>query len=131
MASVNKVVLIGNLGKDPETRYSPNGGAICNVRLATTRNWKDKTSGERKEETEWHSIVFYDRLAEIAGEYLKKGKLVAVEGRLQYDSYEKNGEKVITADVVADQVQMLDRGTPMDTHVAETGPDFSSLPKGI
>ena len=72
MASINKVIIIGNLGRDPEVRYTPNGAAICNVSIATTRNWKDKSSGEKVEETEWHRVVFYDRLAEIAGEYLKK-----------------------------------------------------------
>jgi single-strand DNA-binding protein len=108
MASVNKVVLIGNLGKDPETRYSPNGGAICNVRLATTRNWKDKTSGERKEETEWHSIVFYDRLAEIAGEYLKKGRPVYVEGRLKTRKWQdKEGQERYTTEIIATEMQLL------------------------
>ena len=76
MASVNKVIVVGNLGRDPETRYTPSGSAVCNVSVATTRNWKDKASGERKEETEWHRVVFYDRLAEIAGEYLRKGRSV-------------------------------------------------------
>jgi single-strand DNA-binding protein len=108
MASVNKVVLIGNLGKDPETRYSPNGGAICNVRLATTRNWKDKSSGERKEETEWHSIVFYDRLAEIAGEYLKKGRPVYVEGRLKTRKWQdKEGQERYTTEIIATEMQLL------------------------
>ena len=108
MASVNKVILIGNLGKDPETRFSPSGGAICNVRLATTRSWKDKTSGERKEETEWHSVVFYDRLAEIAGEYLKKGRPVYVEGRLQTRKWQtKEGQDRYTTEIIADQMQML------------------------
>ena len=108
MASGNKVVLIGNLGKDPETRYSPNGGAICNVRLATTRNWKDKTSGERKEETEWHSIVFYDRLAEIAGEYLKKGRPVYVEGRLKTRKWQdKEGQERYTTEIIATEMQLL------------------------
>lgn len=108
MASVNKVVLIGNLGKDPETRYSPNGGAICNVRLATTRSWKDKTSGERKEETEWHSVVFYDRLAEIAGEYLKKGRPVYVEGRLKTRKWQdKEGQERYTTEIIATEMQLL------------------------
>lgn len=80
MASVNKVILVGNLGADPETRYMPNGDAVCNIRLATTESWKDKASGERKEITEWHRVVFYRRLAEIAGEYLRKGSSVYVEG---------------------------------------------------
>ena len=83
MASINKVILIGNLGRDPEVRYTPSGAAVCNVTIATSRNWKDKTSGDKVEETEWHRVVFYDRLAEIAGEYLKKGRSVYVEGRLK------------------------------------------------
>ena len=108
MASVNKVILIGNLGKDPETRYSPNGGAICNVRLATTRNWKDKATGERREESEWHSVVFYDRLAEIAGEYLKKGRPVYVEGRLKTRKWQdKEGQDRYTTEIIATEMQLL------------------------
>ena len=108
MASVNKVILVGNLGRDPETRYSPNGGAICNVSIATTRQWKDKSSGERREETDWHRIVFFNRLAEIAGEYLKKGRSVYVEGRLQTRKWQdKDGKDQWTTEVVADQMQML------------------------
>lgn len=108
MASVNKVILIGNLGKDPETRYAPSGGAICNVRLATTRNWKDKTTGEKKEETEWHSVVFYDRLAEIAGEYLKKGRPVYVEGRLKTRKWQdKEGQDRYTTEIIATEMQLL------------------------
>ena len=80
---VNKVILVGNLGKDPEVRYSPNGGAVANITLATSESWKDKTSGEKQEKTEWHRVVFFGRLAEIAGEYLKKGAQVYIEGRLQ------------------------------------------------
>ena len=83
MASVNKVILVGNLGRDPEVRYSPEGAAICNMSIATTSTWKDKASGERREETEWHRVVMYNRLAEIAGEYLKKGRSVYIEGRLK------------------------------------------------
>jgi single-strand DNA-binding protein len=108
MASVNKVIVVGNLGKDPETRYSPNGGAICNARIATTRNWKDKASGEKKEETEWHSVVFYDRLAEIAGEFLKKGRSVYVEGRLKTRKWQdKEGQDRYTTEIRADQMRML------------------------
>jgi single-strand DNA-binding protein len=108
MASVNKVILVGNLGRDPETRYSPNGGAICNVSIATTRQWKDKSSGERREETDWHRIVFFNRLAEIAGEYLKKGRSIYVEGRLQTRKWQdKDGKDQWTTEVVADQMQML------------------------
>lgn len=108
MASVNKVILVGNLGRDPEVRYSPNGGAICNVSIATTRQWKDKNSGERREETDWHRVVFFNRLAEIAGEYLKKGRSVYVEGRLQTRKWQdKDGKDQWTTEVVADQMQML------------------------
>jgi single-strand DNA-binding protein len=108
MASVNKVILVGNLGRDPETRYSPDGAAICNVSLATTSQWKDKTSGERKEETEWHRVVFYNRLAEIAGEYLKKGRSIYVEGRLKTRKWQdKEGQDRWTTEIVADQMQML------------------------
>ena len=108
MASVNKVILIGNLGRDPEVRYAPSGSAICNVTLATSRQWKDKTSGERQEETELHRVVFYDRLAEIAGEYLKKGRPVYVEGRLKTRKWtDKDGVEKYTTEIVADQMQLL------------------------
>ena len=108
MASVNKVILIGNLGRDPEVRYAPSGSAICNVTLATSRQWKDKTSGERQEETEWHRVVFYDRLAEIAGEYLKKGRSVYVEGRLKTRKWQdKEGKDQYTTEVIATEMQML------------------------
>lgn len=108
MASVNKVILIGNLGRDPETRYAPSGSAICNVRIATTRNWKDKASGEKREETEWHSVVFYDRLAEIAGEYLKKGRPVYVEGRLKTRKWQdKDGQDRYTTEIIATEMQLL------------------------
>jgi single-strand DNA-binding protein len=108
MASVNKVILIGNLGRDPEVRYAPSGSAICNVTLATSRQWKDKTSGDKQEETEWHRVVFYDRLAEIAGEYLKKGRPVYVEGRLKTRKWtDKDGVEKYTTEIVADQMQLL------------------------
>jgi single-strand DNA-binding protein len=108
MASVNKVILIGNLGRDPEVRYAPSGSAICNVTLATSRQWKDKTSGEKQEETEWHRVVFYDRLAEIAGEFLKKGRPVYVEGRLKTRKWtDKDGVEKYTTEIVADQMQLL------------------------
>jgi single-strand DNA-binding protein len=108
MASVNKVILIGNLGRDPETRVFPDGGSICNVTLATTRTWKDKTSGERQEETEWHRIVFRDRLAEIAGEYLKKGRSIYVEGRLKTRKWtDKDGVEKYTTEIVAEEMKML------------------------
>jgi single-strand DNA-binding protein len=108
MASVNKVILVGNLGRDPETRVFPDGGSICNVTIATSRQWKDKTSGERQEETEWHRVVFRDRLAEIAGEYLRKGRPVYVEGRLKTRKYtDKDGVEKFTTEIVATDMQLL------------------------
>ncbi len=108
MASVNKVILIGNLGRDPEVRYTPSGAAVCNVTLATTRSWKSKESGEKVEETEWHRIVFYDRLAEIAGEYLKKGRSIYVEGRLKTRKWtDKDGAEKYTTEVIAQEMNML------------------------
>ena len=108
MASVNKVILIGNLGRDPEVRYTPSGSAICNVTIATSRNWKDKNSGERVEETEWHRVVFYDRLAEIAGEYLKKGRPVYVEGRLKTRKWQgQDGKDNYTTEIIAQEMQLL------------------------
>jgi len=108
MASVNKVILIGNLGRDPEVRYTPSGSAVCNVTLATTRNWKSKESGEKVEETEWHRVVFYDRLAEIAGEYLKKGRSIYVEGRLKTRKWtDKDGAEKYTTEIIAQEMNML------------------------
>ena len=108
MASINKVILIGNLGRDPEVRYPPSGAAVCNVTIATSRNWKDKATGDKVEETEWHRVVFYDRLAEIAGEYLKKGRSVYVEGRLKTRKWQdKEGKDNYTTEVIADNMQML------------------------
>ena len=108
MASINKVILIGNLGRDPEVRYTPSGAAVCNVSVATTRNWKDKASGDKVEETEWHRVVFYDRLAEIAGEYLRKGRPVYVEGRLKTRKWQdKDGKDVYTTEIIAEQMQLL------------------------
>src|SRR5437660_12338339 len=108
MASVNKVILVGNLGRDPETRYNPEGGAITNISIATTDTWKDKASGEKQERTEWHRVVFFSRLAEIAGEYLKKGSQVYVEGRLRTRKWQdKEGQDRYTTEIVADSMQML------------------------
>jgi single-strand DNA-binding protein len=108
MASVNKVILVGNLGKDPETRYLPNGEAVSNCTIATTDSWKDKTSGEKKEATEWHRVVFYRRLAEIAGQYLKKGSQVFIEGSLKTRKWtDKEGHERYTTEIVADAMQML------------------------
>ncbi|MBA4177502.1 MAG: single-stranded DNA-binding protein [Leptothrix sp. (in: Bacteria)] len=108
MASVNKVIIVGNLGKDPEVRYMPSGSAICNITVATSRQWKDKTSGERQEETEWHRVALFDRLAEIAGEYLKKGRPVYIEGRLKTRKYtDKDGVEKYTTEIVANEMQLL------------------------
>ncbi|MDE1943643.1 MAG: single-stranded DNA-binding protein [Betaproteobacteria bacterium] len=107
MASVNKVILVGNLGRDPEVRYMPDGGAITNISVATTDTWKDK-SGEKQERTEWHRVAFFGKLAEIAGEYLKKGSQVYVEGRLQTRKWQdKDGQDKYTTEIVADRMQML------------------------
>ncbi|MBX3615909.1 single-stranded DNA-binding protein [Nitrosomonas sp.] len=107
MASVNKVILIGNLGKDPETRYMSNGEAVTNITLATTDTWKDK-NGEKQEKTEWHRVTFYRKLAEIAGEYLKKGRPVYVEGRLETRKWtDKNGVERYTTDIIATDMKML------------------------
>lgn len=104
--SVNKVILIGRLGKDPETRYMPNGEAVTNAALATSENWKDKT-GEKQEKTEWHNLVFYRRLAEIAGEYLKKGSQVYIEGKLQTRKWEKDGVTRYTTEIIVNEMTML------------------------
>ena len=107
MASVNKVILIGNLGRDPETRYMPEGGAITNISIATTEKWKDK-NGDMQEKTEWHRVAFFGKLAEIAGEYLKKGSQVYVEGRLQTRKWQdKDGQDKYTTEIVANVMQML------------------------
>ncbi|CAM5208437.1 single-stranded DNA-binding protein [Oligella ureolytica] len=108
MASVNKVILIGNLGRDPEVRYSSDGAAICNISIATSSQWKDRTTNEKQEETEWHRVVFYGKLAEIAGEYLTKGRSVYVEGRLRTRKWKgKDGQDRYTTEVIADQMQIL------------------------
>ena len=108
MASVNKVIIVGNLGADPETRYLPSGDAVCNIRVATTDKWKDKASGEMKEQTEWHRISFFGRLAEISGEYLKKGSQVYVEGSLRTRKYQdKDGTEKYATDIRGDTMQML------------------------
>ena len=105
---INKVILVGNLGRDPETRFMPSGGAVTNVSIATSKGWKDRDSGEQKERTEWHRIVFFNKLAEIAGEYLKRGSKVYIEGELRTRDWEKDGQKHYTTEVVASEMQMLD-----------------------
>ena len=125
MASVNKVILLGNLGRDPETRYTTGGDAVTNLRIATSEQWKDK-SGEKQERTEWHSVVLFGRQAEVAGEYLKKGRSVYIEGRLQTRKYtDKEGVEKYSTEVVADRMQLIggarEGGSGGDT-------DFASAP---
>ena len=127
MASVNKVILIGNLGRDPETRYTTGGDAVTNLRIATTETWKDK-SGEKQEKTEWHTVVLFGRQAEIAGEYLKKGRSVYIEGRLQTRKYtDKDGVEKYATEVVGDRMQLIggarEGGGGSDT-------DFGAPPMG-
>ncbi|MCF6337569.1 MAG: single-stranded DNA-binding protein [Gammaproteobacteria bacterium] len=106
---INKVILIGNLGQDPEVKYMPNGGAVTNVTIATSESWKDKSTGEQKEKTEWHRVVFFQRLAEIVGEYLKKGSKVYIEGKLQTRKWQdQSGNDRYTTEIVANEMQMLD-----------------------
>ncbi len=108
MASVNKVILVGNLGQDPEVKYMPSGGAVTNISIATTDTWKDKASGEKKERTEWHRVVFFNRLAEIVGEYLRKGSTVYVEGNLRTRKWQdQSGQDRYTTEIVAREMQML------------------------
>ncbi|MGV6817404.1 MAG: single-stranded DNA-binding protein [Thiotrichales bacterium] len=110
---INKVILIGNLGKDPETRYMPSGGAVTNVTLATSESWKDRNTGQDQERTEWHRVVFFNKLAEIAGEYLRKGSKVYIEGSLRTRKWQgQDGQDRYTTEIVANEMQMLDsRGT--------------------
>lgn len=105
---INKVILVGNVGQDPETRYMPNGGAVTNLSIATSETWKDKNSGEQQEKTEWHRVVFYQRLAEIVAEYVKKGSKLYIEGRLQTRSWDKDGQKHYATEIIANEMQMLD-----------------------
>jgi single-strand DNA-binding protein len=129
MASVNKVIIVGNLGRDPETRYMPNGEAVTNIAVATTESWKDKNTGDKKEVTEWHRITFYRKLAEIAGQYLKKGSSVYVEGRLQTRKWtDKENIERYTTEIIADTMQMLGgrpgagSSAPMDDDYASSAP---------
>ena len=105
---INKVILVGNVGQEPETRYMPNGGAVTNLSLATSESWKDKNTGEQQERTEWHRVVFYQRLAEIVAEYVKKGSKLYVEGSLRTRSWEQDGVKRYATEIIASEMQMLD-----------------------
>ena len=127
MAGLNKVMLIGNLGRDPEVRYTPDGTAVANFSIATSREWKDKATGEKKERTEWHRIVAFRRLGEICGEYLSKGKQVYVEGHLQTREWEdKEGNKRYTTEIVASQMQML--GSKTDSNAPRSS-SYSPTPE--
>lgn len=129
MASVNKVILVGNLGKDPETRYAPSGDAFCTITVATTDTWKDKNSGERKEATEWHRVVFNGRLAEIAGQYLKKGRPVYIEGSLRTRKWTDNsGVERYTTEIRADQMQMLGSREGGNEGGGRGGDDYNQAP---
>ncbi len=134
MASVNKVILVGNLGADPETRYTASGDAVCNIRLATTESWKDKNSGEKREITEWHRVVFYRKLAEIAGQYLRKGSQVYLEGRIKTRKWQdKDGQDRYTTEIEATDMVMLGSrqgaGAPASSGGYDSAPaDFSPAP---
>lgn len=135
MASVNKVIIVGNLGRDPETRYMPSGDAMTTIAVATTDSWKDKSSGEKKEQTEWHRITFFGKLAEIAGQYLKKGSQVYVEGSLRTRKYtDKDGVEKYATDIRADTMQMLGSrqgaggGAPMDDGYSSAPPPRQQSP---
>ena len=127
MASVNKAIIVGNLGRDPEVRYTASGEAICNITVATTESWKDKASGEKKEQTEWHRISFFGRLAEIAGQYLKKGSQVYVEGSIRTRKWtDKEGQERYTTEIRADQMRML--GARQDGQQGSNGYDQGQAP---
>jgi single-strand DNA-binding protein len=131
MSSLNKVIIVGNLGRDPEVRKAASGAAVCNIAVATSRTWKDKTSGERKVETEWHRITLFDRLAEIAGDYLKKGRLVYIEGRLKTRKYvDKDGVENYATDIIATEMQLLG-GMEAGTDEQQGGlPQSKPVPRG-
>lgn len=123
---VNKVILIGNLGRDPEVRYSPSGAAIANVTIATSEGWKDKQTGEMQERTEWHRVVFFSRLAEIAGEYLRKGSQIYIEGRLQTRKWQdKDGQDRYTTEIVANEMQMLGGRAGASSQMSDASSQFN------
>ena len=129
MASVNKVIIVGNLGRDPETRYMPSGDAMTSIAVATTDTWKDKTTGEKKEQTEWHRISFFGKLAEIAGQYLKKGSQVYIEGSLRTRKYtDKDGVEKYSTEIKADTMQMLGSRQGMGGGAGMDDGGYSSAP---
>ena len=141
MSSVNKVILVGHLGRDPETRYMPNGEAVTNLAIATSETWKDKNSGDKKESVEWHRVTMYRKLAEVAGQYLKKGSLIYLEGKNQTRKWtDKDGVERYTTEVIADTMQMLGSKTASEPSSANPAPsetkprtndDFADLDSDI
>ena len=126
---VNKVILVGNVGNDPEVRYMPNGNAVANISIATSDSWKDRNTGEQQERTEWHRVVFFNRLAEIVEQYVKKGTKLYLEGRLQTRSYEQDGVKKYSTEIVANEMQMLDsRGATGTNQELGDQPNLPSSP---
>lgn len=115
---INKVILVGNLGQDPDTRYMPNGNPVTNITVATTKNWKDRETGENRDRTEWHRVVFFNRLAEIVNEYLRKGSKVYLEGELRTRQWERDGQKHYTTEIVANEMQMLDSRGDMSSNTS-------------
>jgi single-strand DNA-binding protein len=129
MASINKAIIIGRLGKDPEVRYMPSGKAVANVTIATSEVWKDRNTGEKQERTEWHNVAFYSPLAEIVGQYLRKGSLVYVEGRLQTRKWQdKNGQDRYTTEIVANEMKMLGAKGDRDTEYYPKGGEAETTP---
>lgn len=127
---INKVILIGNLGQDPDVRYMPNGGAVVNCSLATSNSWRNRETGEMHEKTEWHRLVMFGRLAEVAGEYLRKGSKTYIEGRLQTKQWEREGQKHYTTEVVVEEMQMLDsRGSYERSEGQRQAPEESAAPR--
>ena len=131
---VNKAIIIGNLGQDPEVKYMPNGNAVANITIATSESWKDKNTGEKVEKTEWHRVVFFKRLAEIVGEYLKKGSKVYVEGQLRTRKWDKDGQTHYSTEIVAREMQMLDgqssQGVPQPQAGQNQEPPKQAVPDG-
>lgn len=122
MKGINKVILIGSLGKDPEVKYMPNGNAVANISVATSETWKDKNTGEQQERTEWHRVIFFRRLAEIVGEYLKKGSKIYIEGKLQTRKWQdKEGKDHYTTEIIANEMQMLDSRANPTNKIADSG----------
>ena len=129
MASVNKVILVGNLGADPETRYSANGDAVCNIRMATTDRFRDKASGELKDSTEWHRVVFFGKLDETAGQYLKKGRQIYVEGRIRTNKWQdKDGNERYTTEIIANEMKMLGSREGMGSPASSESEYGGSMP---